>query len=85
MVGMPVNEVKFVVFGRLGDSVRLVVVVPGDIAWQAGNAMPYTIASMVHGTPAIAASVWASRSLRRQLLGTRERADMGCRKRLFSN
>ena len=58
MVGMPVNEVKFVVFGQLGDSVRLVVVVPGDLAWQAGDTMPSTIASGVNGPPRSPLPCW---------------------------
>ncbi|MFF7597323.1 hypothetical protein [Streptomyces mirabilis] len=36
------TEGEFVVFGRQGDSVCLLVAVSGDIARQAGNALPST-------------------------------------------
>lgn len=49
-------EVEFVAFGRLGNSIRLMVVVPADIAQQASEAMPSTIASVLDGTPGTPAS-----------------------------
>jgi hypothetical protein len=50
------TEGEFIVFGQLGDSVRLLVAVSGDMAGRAST-LPSTIASMVEETQAIAASV----------------------------
>ncbi|WP_158692768.1 helix-turn-helix domain-containing protein [Streptomyces roseochromogenus] len=42
--------VEFVAFGRLGNTIRLMVVMPADIAQHAKDAMPSTIASVLDGT-----------------------------------
>ncbi|MEU5435403.1 helix-turn-helix domain-containing protein [Streptomyces sp. NPDC020719] len=49
-------EVEFVMFGRLKNSIRLMVVMPEDIADQASAAIPSTIASVLDGTPETPAS-----------------------------
>ncbi|MFI1767957.1 hypothetical protein ACH41H_38765 [Streptomyces sp. NPDC020800] len=45
-------EVEFVAFGRLGNNIRLMVVMPADIVQHAKDAMPSTIASglMLNGS-----------------------------------
>ncbi|MGW0731900.1 MmyB family transcriptional regulator [Streptomyces sp. NPDC002851] len=49
-------EVEFVTLPRMRDSTRLMVVMPADIAQQAKDAMPSTIASTLDGATAAPAS-----------------------------
>ncbi|MCX4666568.1 helix-turn-helix transcriptional regulator [Streptomyces sp. NBC_01381] len=50
------EEVEFVTLPRMRDSTRLMIVMPGDIAQQAKDAIPSTIASVLAGTEVAPAS-----------------------------